>query len=153
MEKVRTELAKAGMPEEWAAEAGTEKVAENDLEMGKKIPILFVPEQCIDELSVSKCMREQWLLIDLREVPEQYLQINAVSFGIPQIVRKKTEFIVDDGNGVILDKLEKLPKVLDYYLDGLEHRNEARIFSYEVSREYTTERLLKMWGEVMDSVG
>ena len=153
LEKVRAELAKGGMPEEWAAEGGTGTVAENDLEMGEKIPILFVPEQCVDELSVSKCMREQWLLIDLREVPEQYLQINAVSFGIPQIVRKKTEFIVDDGNGVILDQLERLPKVLDYYLDGLEHRNEARIFSYEVSREYTTERLLKMWGEVMDSVG
>lgn len=153
LEKVRMELARGGMPEEWAAEGRTETVSENDLEMEGKIPVLFAPEQCVDELSVSKCMREQWLLIDLREVPEQYLQINAVSFGIPQIVRKKTEFIVDDGNGVILDKLERLPKVLDYYLDGLEHRNEARIFSYEISREYTTERLLNMWGEVMDSVG
>lgn len=153
LEQVRAELAKGGMPEEWAAESGTKTVSENDLEFGEKIPVLFVPEQCVDELSVSKCMREQWLLIDLREIPEQYLQINAVSFGIPQIVRKKTEFVVDDGNGVILNKLDRLPKVLDYYLDGLEHRNEARIFSYEVSREYTTKRLLKMWGEVMDSVG
>ncbi len=152
LEQVRAELAKGGLPEGWAAETGDGMVSENDLEMEERVPVLFVPEQCVDELSVSKCMREQWLLIDLREVPEQYLQIKAVSFGIPQIVRKKTEFIVDDGNGIILTKGRRLPKALDYYLDGLEHRNEARIFSYGISREYTTERLLDMWGEVMDSV-
>ena len=141
------------MPEEWAGEAANDVVSENGLEEVGKIPVFFVPEQCVDELSVSKCMREQWLLIDLREVPELYLQINAISFGIPQIVRKKTEFIIDGGNGVILDKPGRLPRVLDYYLDGLEHWNEAKIYSYEISKRYTTERLLEMWGEVMDSVG
>lgn len=153
LERTRAELAKNGMPEGWAGEAGNDIVSENELEENGMTPVLFVPEQCVDELSVSKCMREQWLLIDLREVPELYLQINAISFEIPQIVRKKTEFIVDGGNGVILDKPEKLPQVLDYYLDGLEHWNEAKICSYEISKEYTTERLLEMWGEVMDSVG
>ena len=153
LERTRTELAKNGMPEEWAGEAGNDIVSENGLEEDGKVPVLFVPEQCVDELSVSKCMREQWLIIDLREVPELYLQINAISFEIPQIVRKKTEFITDGGNGIILDRLEKLPQALDYYLDGLEHWNEAKIFSYEISKKYTTERLLEMWGEVMDSVG
>lgn len=152
LEQVRAELVKVGMSEGAAAEESAEMVAENDLEMEDKVPVLFVPEQCVDELSVSKCMREQWLLIDLREIPELYLQIKAVSFGIPQIVRRKTEFLVEDGNGIILKKIEGLPEALDYYLNGLEHRNEARIFSYEISREYTTERLLAMWGEVMDSV-
>lgn len=153
LEQVRTELARGGIAEGYAAENSQDMVAENDLEAEDKVPILFVPEQCVDELSVSKCMREQWLLVDLRETPEQYLQIKAVSFGIPQIVRKKTEFIVDDGNGIILKQIERLPEALDYYLKGLEHRNEARIYSYEISRKYTTDRLLAMWGEVMDSVG
>lgn len=153
LEQTRAELTKGGMPEEWAGEAGNDMVSENGLEEDGRVPVLFVPEQCVDELSVSKCMREQWLLLDLRDVPELYLQINAISFEIPQIVRKKTEFIVDGGNGVILDQLDKLPQVLDYYLDGLEHWNEAKIFSYEISKKYTTERLLEMWGEVMDSVG
>ncbi len=153
LKRTQDELAKNGMPEEWAGEAANDVVSENGLEEDGKIPVFFVPEQCVDELSVSKCMREQWLLIDLREVPELYLQINAISFGIPQIVRKKTEFIIDGGNGVILDKPGGLPRVLDYYLDGLEHWNEAKIYSYEISKRYTTERLLEMWGEVMDSVG
>lgn len=151
--QVRRELAGAGMPEEWAADTEAAIVSENDLEEGERIPARFFPEQCVDELSVSKCMREQWLLVDLRRVPEQYLQINAVSFGIPQIVRRKTDFIEHGGNGIVLDGLERLPKALDYYLNGLKHWNEARVYSYEIGKEYTTARLLEMWGEVMDSIG
>ncbi len=153
LEQVRRELGEAGMPEEWAAETEDEKVSENNLEEEGRIPVRFFPEQCVDELSVSKCMREQWLLVDLRKIPELYLQINAVSFGIPQIVRKRTDFVEHGGNGIVLDRLERLPKALDYYLNGLKHWNEARVYSYEIGREYTTARLLEMWREVMDSVG
>ena len=153
LEQTRNELSRWGMPEEWAGEEAEDIISENGLEEDDKIPVLFVPQQCVDELSVSKCMREQWLLLDLRDVPELYLQINAISFGIPQIVRKKTEFVVNGGNGAVIDALEKLPGILDYYLGGLEHWNEAKIFSYGISKRYTTERLLEMWGEVMDCVG
>lgn len=153
LEQVRRELSSLGMPEEWAAETEGAMVSENDLEGEGRIPARFFPEQCVDELSVSKCMREQWLLVDLRNVPEQYLQINAISFGIPQIVRRRTDFIEHGGNGIVLDRLERLSAALDYYLNGLEHWNEAKVYSYEISREYTTARLLEMWGEVMDSVG
>ena len=148
LEQTRNELSRWGMPEEWAGEEAEDIISENGLEEDDKIPVLFVPQQCVDELSVSKCMREQWLLLDLRDVPELYLQINAISFGIPQIVRKKTEFVVNGGNGAVIDALEKLPGILDYYLGGLEHWNEAKIFSYGISKRYTTERLLEMWGEI-----
>lgn len=153
LSQARSALAAAGLQEAWAAEQGKPMVAENDLEEEEAIPILFIPEQCVDEASVSICMREQWLLVDLRDVPEQYLQINAVSFGIPQIVRSRTVFVQNGGNGIILKKLGDLPKALRYYLSGLGHLNEARVYCYKISREYTTERLLEMWGEVMESVG
>ena len=153
LEQVRRELGEASLPEEWAVETDGKMISENDLEEEERIPARFFPEQCVDELSVSKCMREQWLLVDLREIPDLYLQINAISFGIPQIVRRRTDFVEHGGNGIVLDKLERLPKALDYYLNGLKHWNEARVYSYEIGREYTTARLLEMWGEVMDSVG
>lgn len=153
LSQARSALASMGMPEAWVAETEKQVISENDLEEEEEIPVFFVPEQCVDEASVSICMREQWILVDLRDVPEQYLQINAVSFGIPQIVRKKTDFVQNGGNGIILKKIEQLPKALEYYLTGLEHLNEARVACYKISREYTTERLLKMWGEVMRSVG
>lgn len=152
LEQVRKELASAGMEDRWAEEDNG-KISENNLEFDEPVPVKFFVEQCVDELSVSKCMREQRLFVDLREVPELYLQITAISIGIPQIVRARTEFVVQGKNGVILKGIHMLPKALHYYLSGLRNWNQARIFSYELMKEYTTDKLLGKWKEVMDSVG
>ncbi len=152
LEHARSELRQAGLEENWAVEEEPKQVAENQLEP-EEIPIRFFVEQCVDELSVSKCMREQRVIADLRKVPELYLQITAISIGIPQIVRGKTEFVEHGRNGIVLKKMKDLPEVLDYYLNGMKGWNRARVCSYELVREYTTEKLLEKWGEVMDSVG
>lgn len=153
LERAREELGKAGLEEEWAIEETKEQVAENKLELEEPIPVKFFVEQCVDELSVSKCIREQRVLVDMREVPELYLQIMAISIGIPQIVRTKTEFVEHSRNGIILKSMERLPKALHYYLDGLRNWNRAMVCSYELVKEYTTEKLLQKWKEVMESVG
>lgn len=151
--QVRGELRKNNMPEEWAAEADDRKVSENNLEPEDPIPVKFFVEQCVDELTVNKCMREQRLFVELREIPELYLQITAISIGIPQIVRTQTEFVIPGQNGMILKDLHMLPEALHYYLDGMKNWNWARVCSYELVKEYTTDKLLKKWREVMDSVG
>ena len=143
----------AGLEERWAAEEEQEYVSENNLDQTETIPVKFFAEQCVDELSVSKCMREQRLLVDLRKMPEMYLQITAISIGIPQIVRTKTEFVEHGRNGIVINKIEELTEPLEYYLKGLQGWNQARVCSYELVKEYTTERLLEKWGKVMDRVG
>ena len=154
LEQVRQVLAREELEEGWAAmEEPKGQVAENNLDPEDSVPILFYAEQCVDELSVSKCMREQRVLLDLRKVPELYLQITAISIGIPQIVRTRTEFVEHGRNGFVLKQIKNLPKVLNYYLDGMSGWNQARVCSYELVREYTTEQLLDKWGEVLESVG
>lgn len=153
LEQTRSELRKAGLEEDWALEEEGEMIAENNLDPEKAVPVKIFVEQCMDELSVSKCMREQRLLVDLRKIPELYLQITAISIGIPQIVRTKTEFVEHGRNGIVLKKMKDLPEVLEYYLNGLKGWNRARVCSYELVKEYTTEKLLEKWGEVMDCVG
>ncbi len=153
LEHARNELRLAGLEEGWAVEEEKGNVAENILDLEETVPIRFFVEQCVDELSVSKCMREQRVLVDVREVPELYLQIMAISLGIPQIVRTKTEFVEHSRNGIILKDMERLPKALHYFLDGLRNWNRAMVCSYELVKEYTTEKLLEKWREVMENVG
>ena len=74
LEHTRSELRKAGLEEDWALEEEGEMIAENNLDPEKAVPVKIFVEQCMDELSVSKCMREQRLLVDLRKIPELYLQ-------------------------------------------------------------------------------
>lgn len=153
LEQAQRELGRAGLEEGWAAREERGQIAENDLEPGEQVSVRFFVEQCVDELSVSKCMREQRILVDLRENPELYLQIAAISMGIPQIVRTRTEFVEHGRNGILLKDIKKLPGALHYYLNGFKNWNQAMVCSYELVREYTTGELLKKWRKVLDSVG
>ncbi len=152
LERTRKELNKADLEEGWAVEE-ERNVSENKLDMEGDVKVRFFVEQCVDELAVSVCMREQRVLVDMREVPRLYLQIAALSMGIPQIVRTKTEFVEDGGNGILLKEEDDLCQALDYYLGGLANWNDARVMSYEIGKQYTTERLLKKWRGVLRSFG
>ena len=112
----------------------------------------FSVEQCVDELEVSKCMREQRLVVEMRKPPELYLQVTAVSMGIPQIVSMETQFVVDKANGIVLSEVSQLPEALDYYLEGLANWNKAMVASYDLGKNYTTEVLLEKWREVLGFV-
>jgi accessory secretory protein Asp1 len=155
LEKTRGILDAAGFDPRMA-EPGDEngEKAENDLdEAENKCEQLFFVEQCVDELSVSKCIREQRLVVDLRATPELYLQISCISTGIPQIVRTETPYVEAGKNGIILRDIRGLPQALSFYLEGLANWNGAMVHAYEIGRQFTTERLLEEWKEVIRTVG
>jgi accessory secretory protein Asp1 len=110
-------------------------------------------EQCVDELSVSKCIREQRVVADLRATPELYLQISCISTGIPQIVRTETPYVEADKNGKVLRDIRMLPQALAFYLEGMANWNEAMVHAYEIGQQFTTARLLEEWKEVIRTVG
>lgn len=152
LSKTRECLKCAGMEEAWAAEEKRPTGAENNLDDGEQIPVRFFVEQCVDELSVSKCMREQRLVVDMRNMTEVYLRINAISVGIPQIIRKKTQFVEHGKNGFVIEGTAQIPELLDFYLGSLTNWNEAMVYSYEVGKKYTTDVLLREWKEVIEVV-
>ena len=129
-----------GFPEEWALEEDENQT-------------MFFVEQCVDELEVSKCMREQRLIVDLRERPELFLQISAISMGIPQIVRTKTQYVEHGQNGIVMGHVGELKKQLHFYLDGLNNWNEAVVGCYEIGQKFTTKVLLDAWSEVLRTIG
>lgn len=151
LQEVQTLLKDAGLSESLANEETEKGFAENDLEEDQEQG-RFLVEQCVDELSVSKCMKEQRLVVDLREIPELYLQILAVSLGTPQIVRKETKFMIREGNGKLLQDMDDLKSLTRFYLESLSNWNEARICAYELSRKYTTGVLLEKWGKVIEAI-
>lgn len=149
----RKYLKSAGFNETLAGEILPDHTAENELDENKVILSRFFVEQCIDELAVSKCMREQRVMVDLRIQADLYLQVNAVSFGIPQIVLNASHFVEHKKNGIVLDGIRELAEALDFYLGGLANWNHAFQESYEISRKYSVDVLIKKWKEVIDTVG
>lgn len=120
-------------------------------ERPKTLSERFFVENCVDELSVSKCMREQRILVDLRDTSDLYLQIVAISMGIPQIVKKGSQFVKNRKNGRILSEIAELKDAVAFYMDGLENWNDAMVHSYELSKEFSTDVLIEKWKEVLAS--
>lgn len=153
LEKTRQCLRNVGLEEEWALEENKKVEFENDIDEEEKVPVRFFVEQCVDEFSVSKCMREQRVIVDMRDTTEVYLRISAISIGIPQLVYTETQFVEHEKNGFIVKNMDKLSDILDFYLDGLANWNEAMVYSYELGKKYTTAVLIEEWKEVIDFVG
>lgn len=151
LQKTRQILDKHGMTTEWAVSEQMENTNENKLDKDN-YPKRFFVEQCVEDYKVSNCMREQRILVDLRDVSEIYLQVLAISVGIPQLALRETEFIYPGKNGFILKEYEELEKYLDYYLVGLSNWNEAMIYCYEIGKKYSADVLVEKWKEVISCV-
>ncbi len=115
----------------------------------EEVPILFSVSQCVDELSVSKCLKEQRLIVDLESNLDLFLQISAISMGVPQIVMHETDYVVDGKNGKVLKEITELDEALHYYLDTLQHWNSAMIESYEIGKKFSSDNLLNQWEGVI----
>lgn len=152
LEQTRKILQEEGFEEGWAFSAEKTTQTENRLEVADVSQRFFV-EQCVSELSVSTCIREQRVIVDMRKRTEVYLRIMGLSVGIPQIVYRETQFVEDGKNGRLIKDMTLLPEVLTYYLDNLTNWNEAVVYSYEHGKNYTTQVLLEKWKEVIDFVG
>ena len=126
--------------------------AENEkmeAEEQEEIPIRFFVEQCVDELSVSRCIREQRIMLDMRHNPDLFLQINCISAAIPQIVRRETQYMQNGYNGFVLTEIDRIPFALDYFLGSLFNWNQAKVYSYDIGQKFTTKHLLERWKNVI----
>ncbi|MSS56684.1 accessory Sec system protein Asp1 [Holdemanella biformis] len=126
--------------------------AEFDLDEDEKVPIKFFVDQCVDELSISKCIREQRIMVDVTTQPDLYLQISCISSAIPQIVSFRTQYVHNGNNGFIVEDVSEIPRCLTYYLDNITNWNKCVIYSYELSKEYNTASLIRKWKGVMKQV-
>ncbi len=154
LDRVSQILIEGGFDPRWTIQPDEKKKGENDidrLEGEEEVPTLFFVEQCVDELSVSKCVREQRVLLDMRHNPDLYLQINCLSTAIPQIVRRQTQYVVEKENGLIIKDLTKIPQSLTYFLDGLKNWNNAKVYSYQLGLQFTTRKLLEKWDMVLSA--
>lgn len=152
LKQVREILKCYGYPPGWARKEDQNKF-EFLLDTEDQIPILFVVEQCVDELSVYKCVREQRLLVDLAETPDLFLQISCVSMGVPQILRTDTQYMHPGKNGRINRNPARLEDDLRYYLESLSNWNQAAIQSYELGKTHTAQYLIDQWKGVIANIG
>lgn len=109
----------------------------------KVVPARVKVVRYLTEQDVIQHLEDIRLLVDLRDSPELYLQIAAISSGIPQVNLTQTRYVRHLKNGFLLDSIDELFDSLCYYLDGLSNWNQALVHAVEDIRLYTGGSLVK----------
>ncbi|WP_040536247.1 accessory Sec system protein Asp1 [Schleiferilactobacillus shenzhenensis] len=89
------------------------------------------------------------LVVDLADTPDLFVQIAAISAGLPQINRAVTGFVQDHQNGLVITADDQLADALDYYLATFTHWDEAVVACVDRLDGYAADQLLKTWEEVL----
>jgi accessory secretory protein Asp1 len=103
-------------------------------------------------METNRKLREARLLVDLQDIPNQFLQISAISMGVPQITFRETQYMKNGRNGHALESVQELNEWVAYYLKDLSNWNHARVQSYEMGAEFTTSEIQRQWTEVIRHV-
>lgn len=154
-EQIREELAdlleSLGADRKWALEENPPMVAENEREENPESRRFFV-DVCVDERTISKCINEQRVILDLRQTMDVFVFITAISKGVPRISMSDDQFFAHKKNGYRIHSYAEIGKSLHYYLESFENWNAALVQCYEIGRKYTTDVLLNAWRKVLGIV-
>ncbi|QFR24179.1 accessory Sec system glycosyltransferase Asp1 [Schleiferilactobacillus harbinensis] len=103
-------------------------------------------EQIVQNLSLAR------ILVDLGSAPDLFMQLAAISAGIPQINRVPTGYVTRE-TGRIISDWRGLDSALTYYLDSLAHWNQALVANVQLIDRYSENHSLALWQEVLTDGG
>ncbi|MCI2172285.1 accessory Sec system glycosyltransferase Asp1 [Schleiferilactobacillus perolens] len=88
-------------------------------------------------------------LVDIGSNPDLFMQIAAISAGIPQINLVETGYVKNGENGIIIEQLADFAKAADYYLNSLAPWNEALVANAHLIDQYSEQHTQSLWQEVL----
>lgn len=106
------------------------------------------------ETEIFELISKTRLIVDLSNVPDLLTQVAGISAGIPQINSRANEYVRHQENGWIIKKVEELEDALTYYLEDMQHWQEARVSAVKQIKKYSggelMRRISRIIGEKMD---
>lgn len=102
--------------------------------------------------AIRQDFNETRLYIDLSAEVDVQKQALAVSAGIPQLVRKKTDYVDDQKNGQIIGQIRELDAAIAFYMDDLNNWNQALVENISYIEHFSEENIMKQWRELLNGV-
>ena len=114
-------------------------VLEEEMEFIKIIKI----ESVLFEEDLIRAMSQLRVVIDLGDEPDLYLQISAISAGVPQINMIETDYVTSNVNGLIIPSSSNMIQALDYFLLSLKNWNYSYASSIKLVDEFSSTKIIR----------
>lgn len=123
---------------------------EPEEEEERRAPQIYI-QPYTNESDVMSILKDIRLIVDIRDNPDQYIQIAGISVGIPQINYLTTRYIEDQKNGYMIHNIAHLKEAMSYYLVGLAHWNEALVYCVSLAKKYAAGTLVSQMRERIEN--
>ncbi|MRN07388.1 accessory Sec system protein Asp1 [Lactobacillus sp. 0.1XD8-4] len=115
-----------------------------------KIPKLDIDAQRITTpAEIGRQFDSLRIIIDWGATLDEFLQITAISTGIPQLCRQPNRRVEDHKNGIICPAIPDINQGLDYYLGNLKHWNQALVYDVQLMNNYSATELMTKWRTIL----
>ena len=101
-------------------------------------------------LSIRNDFQRTRLYIDISDKYDLQMQSLAISAGIPQITKAKTDFIEDYKNGRIIRRISELEPALSYFLENLSNWNNALVKNVTIIEDFSPQIILEKWRQALN---
>ena len=101
-------------------------------------------------LSIKNDFHKARLYVDINEKYNLQMQSLAISAGIPQITKVKTDFIEDKKNGAVVRRISELEPALTFFLQNLSNWNNALVKNISVIEDFSPQIILEKWRDVLN---
>ncbi|MBB1070210.1 accessory Sec system protein Asp1 [Limosilactobacillus sp. RRLNB_1_1] len=85
------------------------------------------------------------IIIDWGTTLDEFLQITAISTGIPQLCRQPNRRVKDYKNGIICSTIPDINHGLDYFIGNLKHWNQSLVYDVQLMNQYSAAELMTKW--------
>lgn len=110
----------------------------------------FLPPQ--SEAQRRQYMSNARVLLDLSEAPDQFMQTTALTYGVPQINRTITDYVLPEKNGQIVTDQMALVDALQKYLTAAQPNQLVREAAHELGQANRDEFLWIKWQQVFNKI-
>ncbi len=111
---------------------------------------IFV-KNCMHETEIVRELRDSRIIVDIRDNPDQYIQIAGISTGLPQVNYRNTRYIRHQKNGYMIHNIADLTLAINYYLESLAHWNESLIYCIDLKSTFTGSVIVARYKEMISS--
>ncbi|MBZ5943821.1 accessory Sec system protein Asp1 [Leuconostoc gelidum subsp. gasicomitatum] len=101
------------------------------------------------EHSITLDLKNTRLVLYLNQKLNMFLQISALSAGIPQINLKQSVYVVNKKNGLVIENIAHIKEALHYYLDVLMNWNESLVYNVSQIEKYSGKKTVQKWIELV----
>ena len=114
----------------------------------KKIPYLSIKkDRLTNTAEVMRALDKVRVLVSWND-GDDFLEMAAISVGVPQLQNYEPTTVVDRRNGWICADFNELNQGLTYFLSNLQNWNQALVYNVKILNQFSEENLMKEWQKI-----